>query len=77
VAGILSAVIGGPADDFDAYVSDLAFGLAPGDPGFGDDPDRDRLASGLEAFSGTHPGQFVAGLVKLATDGAITTHTHP
>jgi hypothetical protein len=45
--------------------------------GFTDDPDHDRLANGLEAWFGTHPGEPGAGITGLATDGTITTFTHP
>lgn len=53
----------------------------PGDQlGFGQDPDKDGLANGLENYFGTHPGEFSTGL----TAGAVTrvggnsfTFTHP
>lgn len=48
-----------------------------GQDGFSDDPDLDRLANGLEAWFGTDPGSFDAGLADLASDGTITTFTHP
>jgi hypothetical protein len=66
-----------PADSFDAYISDPAFGLDPAEQGFGQDPDGDNLANGLEAWFGTHPGEFNPGLAGLTTDGATTTFTHP
>ena len=48
-----------------------------GQTGFTDDPDGDRLANGLEAWFGTHPGEFNTGLADLTADGATTTFTHP
>jgi hypothetical protein len=53
------------------------FALDPDDRDFTDDPDGDSLSNGLEAWFGTHPGQFNAGLANLAADGATTTFTHP
>ncbi|MGB6222892.1 hypothetical protein, partial [Haloferula sp.] len=66
-----------PLDDFDAYISNPSFGIDPGDRDFNDDPDGDSLANGLESWFGTHPGEFNAGIVNLATDGTVTTFTHP
>ncbi|MCK5866629.1 MAG: hypothetical protein KAG87_15825, partial [Marinobacter adhaerens] len=45
--------------------------------GFGDDFDQDGLANGLEAWYGSHPGEFSTGLDGLTTDGTTTTFTHP
>jgi hypothetical protein len=54
------------------------FPEAGGQTGFIDDPDGDRLANGLEAWFGTHPGKFNAGLANLTFDGATTiTFSHP
>ena len=53
------------------------FGLAPADQDFGDDPDGDGLANGIEAWFGTHPGQWNQGLAGLATNGPTATFTHP
>jgi hypothetical protein len=44
---------------------------------FTDDSDGDQLANGLEAWFGTDPGAFDAGLTNLATDGTATTFSHP
>lgn len=48
-----------------------------GQNGFTDDPDGDRLANGLEAWFGTHPGQPNAGLTVLTTAGTTLTFSHP
>ena len=71
------SVIGTPADDFNAYISDPALGLDPGERGFDQDPDGDNLANGLEAWFSTHPGEFNPGLASLSTDGTVSTFTHP
>jgi len=71
------SVIGTPINDFETYISDPAFGLDPGKRGFADDPDGDNLANGLEAWFGTHPGEFDAGVTITFTNGTITTFTHP
>ena len=73
---LTAAGIGG-GNDFNSYISDPAFGLDPAEQGFALDPDGDGLANGLEAWFGTHPGEFNAGLADLATDGTTTTFTHP
>jgi hypothetical protein len=65
------------SNTFTSWISDPAFGLGPGDRGFNDDPDGDDLPNGLEAWFGTNPGSFNAGLTNLATDGTTTTFTHP
>jgi len=64
-----------PPNDFASWIS--GFGLDPTDQGFSDDPDGDNLANGLEAWLGTHPGEFNGGFVGLSTDGTITTFSHP
>ena len=65
------------SDNFDSWISDPAFGLAVDDQDFADDPDGDQLGNGLEAWFGSHPGQFNAGLANISTAGNITTFTHP
>jgi hypothetical protein len=64
-------------DNFSSWISDPAFGLAVADQDFGDDSDGDNLSNGLEAWFGTHPGQFNSGLSNISTSGNITTFTHP
>ncbi len=62
---------------FDDYISNPAFGIALAQRGFNDDPDGDGLANGLEAWFGTHPGQFNSGLTNIARTGNTITFTHP
>ncbi|MFT5905041.1 MAG: hypothetical protein ACI9E1_000631, partial [Cryomorphaceae bacterium] len=45
--------------------------------GFNEDPDGDGIANGLEAWFGTSPDEFTAGLTILSVEGAITTFSHP
>jgi hypothetical protein len=66
-----------PSNTFESWINNPSFGLAESDKDFSDDPDGDGLANGLEAWFGTHPGQFNAGLAGLATNGTVTTFTHP
>jgi hypothetical protein len=66
------------AFESDTYATWIAgFGLDPADLDFTDDPDGDGLKNGVEAFFGTNPGEFNAGITNLATGGTITTFTHP
>jgi lysophospholipase L1-like esterase len=65
------------SDNFDSWISDPAFGLAVADQDFDDDSDGDQLGNGIEAWFGTHPGQFNTGLANLSTDGNTTTFNHP
>jgi hypothetical protein len=66
-----------PTNTYATWIADPAFGLAPGEQGLDQDPDGDGLANGLEAWFGTHPGEFNAGLANLATAGTTTTFAHP
>lgn len=70
-------VLGMPTATFDNYMSDPTFGIDPTQQGFADDPDRDGLANGLEAWFGTHPAQPNTALSILASDGTTTTFSHP
>jgi hypothetical protein len=64
---------------FNKWISDPAFGIAPGEQGLHQDPDGDGFDNGVENFFGTHPGAFSRGLVSGAVNtGASTfTFTHP
>jgi hypothetical protein len=64
---------------FAKWIADPSFGIAVGQRGFSDDPDRDGLANGLEAWLGTHPGTFSKGLVSgtVNTGAGSFTFTHP
>ena len=53
------------------------FGLDESARDFNDDPDNDQLANGLEAWFGTHPGEFSGGFILLAADGQVATFSHP
>ncbi len=68
---------GAPVADFNAYISDPELGLDPEDQGLDSDPDFDQIPNGVEAWFGTHPGEFNAGITKLGTNGTITTFEHP
>jgi hypothetical protein len=65
------------SDDFNSWISDPSFGLDPAERGFALDPDGDDLANGIEAWLGTHPVEFNAGLADLVFDGTTATFEHP
>lgn len=67
----------GLTDDFNAWISDPAFGLDPADQGFGLDPDGDGSDNGLENFFGTAPDEFSAGLLVGTVSGGTVTISHP
>lgn len=77
IDNILLVASSGSGNDFNSYISDPSFGLDPAEQGFALDPDGDGTFNGLEAWFGTHPGEFTAGLADLTTDGPVTTFTHP
>lgn len=54
-AGASATTTGTPPITFANYISDPSFGLAPGEQGFGDDPDGDGNPNGAENFFGTNP----------------------
>ncbi len=66
-----------PPNDFSAFISNPAFGLALADQGFGADPDGDAIPNGLEAWFGTHPGEFSNGITGVESSGLVTTFQHP
>jgi hypothetical protein len=62
--------------DFNNWIA--GFPEVGGQTGFADDPDGDRIANGLEAWFGTHPGEFNAGLTGLTViNSTTTTFSHP
>lgn len=73
----LGFVVAPTVETFASWISNAAFGLALSEQGFDDDPDGDSLSNGLEAWFGTHPGEFTEGLVGLATNGTTSSFTHP
>lgn len=42
-----------------------------------DDPDGDGIANGIEAWFGTHPGEWSQGLANLMATSNTVTFTHP
>ncbi len=68
---------GTAVDTFADWISNLAFGLAPADQGFGNDPDGDGIPNGVENFFGTNPGTFSQGLTAGIKNGNSFTFTHP
>jgi hypothetical protein len=70
-------VITPPANTFGNWIADPVFGIAPADRDLLDDPDGDGLVNGIEAWFGTHPGEFSAGLSGPSANGTVTTFTHP
>ena len=63
-----------PANTFANWIGGYAVG---GLTDFGDDVDGDNLTNELEAWFGTHPGQFNAGLSEFSIDGTTTGFEHP
>lgn len=79
LAGLAEIRFSGAAilpNTFTAWINDSAFGIDPANRGFDDDPDNDGLANGIEAWFGTHPGEFSEGLTNLASVNNTTTFTH-
>jgi hypothetical protein len=66
-----------PTNTFANWISNPAFGLAPSDQDFGDDPDGDRNPNGVENFFGTNPNIPGGGLVADSVSGNTFTFTHP
>lgn len=62
---------------FQSYISNPTFGLDPAQQGPDLDPDGDALSNAIEAWFGTHPGEFDQGISNLSTDGTTSTFTHP
>ncbi len=66
-----------PVNTFANWVSNPAFGLAPADRDFSDDPDGDGIPNGAENFFGTNPGSPTQGLIAGLKSGNTFTFTHP
>ena len=66
-----------PANTFSTWIDNPSFGIAPADRGLLADPDKDNLSNGIEAWFGTHPGEFSAGLQIISSIGNTTTFSHP
>ena len=66
------AIVG---NNFSSWIAGYP-GVGP-QTGFNEDPENDGLPNGVEAWFGTHPGEFNAGITNLTTAGSITTFTHP
>ncbi|MDG1069972.1 MAG: Ig-like domain-containing protein [Akkermansiaceae bacterium] len=64
-----------PTNTFVNWIA--GFELDPAEKDFGDDVDGDHLANGVEAWFGTHPGQFDVGISILNSNGTTTTFEHP
>ncbi len=64
-------------NDFQSWISNPALGLDPAEQDFHLDPDNDGLPNGIEAWFGTHPGEWNAGFTNLSTTGNATIFSHP
>lgn len=60
---------------FDQWIS--GFSGLNGLTGFDDDPDRDGLSNGVEAWFGSHPGDPSQGLSFVRSEGTTSTFEHP
>jgi hypothetical protein len=69
------SVSNGSGNTFATWID--GFDLDPADRDPGDDPDGDRLDNLVEGFLGTNPGRANPGLGSVATNGNVTTFTHP
>ncbi len=64
-------------NNYSSWIGDPAFGIAIANRGFDLDIDGDGLTNGVEAWFGTDPRNFNAGITELATNGVTTTFRHP
>jgi len=74
-AGASATTTGTAPISFANYIANPAFGIAPGEQGFGDDPDGDGKANGLENFFGMNPSVAEASgmsTIAVTTGGSNT-----
>jgi uncharacterized sulfatase len=64
-------------NNYNSWIGDPVLVIAPADRDFGLDLDGDGLTNGVEAWFGTDPRAFTAGLANLGSDGLTTTFNHP
>lgn len=74
--GFSNELVGIPVNTFSNWISNPTYGIAAVDRDLLDDPDGDNLPNGVEAWFGTHPGEFSTGLSGPSTNGTVTTFTH-
>jgi predicted enzyme related to lactoylglutathione lyase len=74
---VSNLVVTPSVNTFSNWIANPAFGIAPADRDLLDDPDNDNLPNGVEAWLGSHPGQFSAGLSGISNNETTTTFTHP
>lgn len=64
-----------PQFDFAAWAD--SYDLAPEFQALADDPEGDDLANGIEAWLGTHPGEFSTAMTEFTVTGPVFSFQHP
>lgn len=64
-------------NNYTSWIGNPALAIAPANRDFALDLDGDGLSNGVEAWFGTDPRAFNAGLTDLGTNGTTTTFSHP
>jgi hypothetical protein len=64
-------------NDYNSWIGDPALGISVANRALALDVDGDGLANGIEAWFGTHPGQFSQGITEVSCSGNVTTFRHP